>query len=159
MWRALNYECRKLIHSATGVMHFLLPNAFFNPELLTWESSVSMESSLKQCILWLKVWNILFMGSTGQNTHFCLFSVTSSIFIWKWETGMGMDVAHSCVLGGFRPYLGRAWPQCQCLRLSHSILRGSFILLTWHRHSSCPQHSSKLLQLTEKNSWSAPGTA
>jgi len=73
--------------------------------------------------------------------HPCLFSVTSSRFIGRWETVI--DTAHSCdLLGGFRPDLSSAQSLCLRLRLTHRIPK-EFL------HTSCisqthtlPSHSS-----------------
>lgn len=61
----------------------LIQNFWVEKVLLVWN-----KISPKPCIPWLKLWNTIFMESTGQNTHPCLSSVTSSIFMWKWGTGV-----------------------------------------------------------------------
>lgn len=84
------------------MIHFLFPNAFFNPELLSWESSVRMKK-----FPWLKLWNIIFMEITGQNTHLCIQCNCFNIYMQMGNSNGYGPFLWCDLLGGFRPRLGQ----------------------------------------------------
>lgn len=106
------------------MIHFLFPNAFFNPEILSWESSVSMKQNVSSIVY--SMTKTMKHPTYGEHrSQYAPLFLQCNIF--NIYNKMGNSNGHGPFLwpdGRSQTTPGQCMRRCQCLRLTHlSTLR------------------------------------